>query len=66
MQLIAIKSVPPPPALRFSDAEVQAMQRAVIRLFDHWGVTDAQAARMRRINAKAQRRKGAEKELRSA
>lgn len=44
MQLVAIKSAPPPPALRFSDAEVQAMQRAVIRLFDHWGVTDAQAA----------------------
>src|SRR3546814_5744913 len=44
MQLVAVKSAPPPPAPRFSDAEVQAMQRAAIRLFDHWGVTDAQAA----------------------
>ena len=44
MQLVAVKNAPPPPALRFSDAEVQAMQRAAIRLVDHWGVTDAQAA----------------------
>lgn len=44
MQLVAIKGATPPPTLEFSRAEVQAMQRAVIRLFDHWGVTDAQAA----------------------
>ncbi len=44
MQLVAIKGAAPPPAPQFSDAEVQAMQRAVIRLFDHWSVTDAQAA----------------------
>lgn len=44
MQLIAIKGTPPPPTSEFSNAEVQAMQRAVIRLFDHWGVTDVQAA----------------------
>lgn len=44
MQLIAIKGAPPPPTPEFSNAEVQAMQRAVIRLFDHWGVTDVQAA----------------------
>lgn len=44
MQLIAIKGTVPPQAREFSTEEVQAMQRAVIRLFDHWGVTDAQAA----------------------
>lgn len=44
MQLVAVENKAPPPAARFSEAEVQAMQRAVIRLFDHWGVTDAQAA----------------------
>jgi Protein of unknown function (DUF2384) len=26
------------------DAEAQAMQRAMIRLFDHWGVTDAEGS----------------------
>jgi len=44
MQLVAIEGIAPPPAPNFSTQEVQAMQRAVIRLFDHWGVTDAQAA----------------------
>ncbi|MDP3781854.1 MAG: MbcA/ParS/Xre antitoxin family protein [Sphingopyxis sp.] len=44
MQLVAIKGTVPPQAREFSTEEVQAMQRAVIRLFDHWGVTDAQAA----------------------
>ncbi len=44
MQLVAIKGTVPPHAREFSTEEVQAMQRAVIRLFDHWGVTDAQAA----------------------
>jgi Protein of unknown function (DUF2384). len=44
MELVPIKAAPPPPAANFSDAEVQAMQRAVIRLFDNWGITDAQAA----------------------
>jgi len=44
MHLFAIKNTPLPVALKFSTAEVEAMQRAVIRLFDHWGVTDAQAA----------------------
>ncbi|GGJ57296.1 MbcA/ParS/Xre antitoxin family protein [Sphingopyxis bauzanensis] len=43
MQLVAIKGTVPPQAREFSTEEVQAMQRAVIRLFDHWGVTDAQA-----------------------
>jgi hypothetical protein len=27
-----------------SAAEIQAMQRAMLRLFDHWGVTDAEGA----------------------
>ena len=40
MQLVAIKGTVPPQAREFSTEEVQAMQRAVIRLFDHWGVTD--------------------------
>ena len=44
MQLVAIKSAPVVSAPNFSNEEVQAMQRAVIRLFDHWGITDAQAA----------------------
>ena len=44
MELVPIEPAPPPPAANFSDAEVQAMQRAVIRLFDNWGITDAQAA----------------------
>ena len=44
MKLVAIKSVPLPSAPYFSTEEVQAMQRAVIRLFDRWGMTDAQAA----------------------
>ncbi|SNS89816.1 Protein of unknown function [Sphingomonas laterariae] len=44
MQLIAIEGKAPPPGLDFSTEEVQAMQRAVIRLFDHWKITDAQAA----------------------
>ena len=44
MQLVAIKGTVPPQAREFSTEEVQAMQRAVIRLFDHWGVTDAKAA----------------------
>lgn len=44
MELVAIKRPAPPLAPEFSAEEVQAMQRAVIRLFGHWGVTDAQAA----------------------
>ncbi|WP_305970547.1 MULTISPECIES: MbcA/ParS/Xre antitoxin family protein [unclassified Mameliella] len=32
------------PAPRFSDEEVQAMQRAFIRLAELWGLTDEQAA----------------------
>ncbi len=44
MQLVAIENAASPPTPAFSRAEVQAMQRAAIRLLDHWGVTDAQAA----------------------
>lgn len=44
MQLVAIKGAAPNFTPEFSNAEVQAMQRAVIRLFEHWGITDAQAA----------------------
>ncbi len=44
MQLVAIENAASSPTPGFSRAEVQAMQRAVIRLLDHWGVTDAQAA----------------------
>lgn len=44
MQLVAVKADPVPPTPDFTGAELQAMQRAVIRLFDLWNVTDAQAA----------------------
>jgi Protein of unknown function (DUF2384) len=44
MQLIAIESPILPIGPQFSAPEVQAMQRAVIRLFEHWGVNDGQAA----------------------
>jgi len=44
MQLVAIENAASSPTPGFSRAEVQAMQRAVIRLLDNWGVTDAQAA----------------------
>src|SRR3546814_13434777 len=44
MQLVEVKGEALAPAPDFSTWEVQAMQRAVIRLFDQWGVTDAQAA----------------------
>lgn len=44
MQLLKVKGTASPAASEFSGEEVQAMQRAVIRLFDHWGVMDAQAA----------------------
>ena len=32
------------PGMNFSGNEIHAMQRAVINLFDRWGVNDAQAA----------------------
>jgi hypothetical protein len=44
MQLITIEPPALPHGPQFSAPEVQAMQRAVIRLFEHWGVNDAQAA----------------------
>lgn len=44
MQLVDVDSASPPPAPGFSEEEVRAMQRAVIRLFDRWGVSDAQSA----------------------
>ncbi len=34
---------PMAPALAIPDDEAQAMQRAMIRLFDHWGITDVEA-----------------------
>lgn len=33
-----------PPGLHFSELEIQAMQRAVINLFNKWQVTDREAA----------------------
>lgn len=36
--------LPRAPAVGYSSDSVQAMQRAVIALFGHWGVTDEQAA----------------------
>jgi uncharacterized protein (DUF2384 family) len=42
LQLIETTQAPPGP--NFSEEEVQAMQRAVINLFDRWDVNDEQAA----------------------
>ena len=42
LRLVETTEVPPGP--RFSEEESQAMQRAVINLFDHWGLNDEQAA----------------------
>ncbi|MEQ9555742.1 MAG: DUF2384 domain-containing protein [Rhodospirillales bacterium] len=39
-----IEPQPVPPGVEFSAEEIQAMQRAVINLFDRWGITDTQAA----------------------
>lgn len=36
----------PDPASAFSDAEIRAMQRAVVALFERWGLTDDQASRL--------------------
>lgn len=44
MQLVAIEGKAPLPAPDFSTDEVQAMQRAIVRLFDRWGITDGEAA----------------------
>ncbi|WP_306259871.1 MbcA/ParS/Xre antitoxin family protein [Pararhizobium sp. IMCC21322] len=44
VQLYRIETPQPVPQPDFSDAEAGAMQRAVIRLFDLWGLTDRQAA----------------------
>lgn len=44
MQLVAIDGNVPPPTTHFTLEEVQAMQRAVIRLFGLWGVTDSEAS----------------------
>src|SRR3546814_17467810 len=46
MQLVEVTGEALAPAPDFSTWEVQAMQRAVIRLFDQWGVTDPQAAHL--------------------
>lgn len=43
-ELRPIPSVPPVDGPRVSPAEIRAMQRAVINLFDRWGLTDEQAA----------------------
>lgn len=43
-QLRPLEAAPVPPGPDFSDAEIHAMQRAVINLFDRWGVGDDQAA----------------------
>lgn len=36
----------PDPASAFSQAEIRAMQRAVVNLFERWGLTDDQASRL--------------------
>ncbi len=44
VQLRLVPAPPVPPALSFSDEEERAMQRAVIGLFDRWGLSDGEAA----------------------
>lgn len=44
MQLVAIDPPKRDGGPKFSDAQVHAMQRAVVRLFGHWGVSDSDAA----------------------
>ena len=39
-----IEKTPAPPGQTFSEEEVHAMQRAIITLFEHWGIHDDQAA----------------------
>lgn len=43
-RLRLIEPQPAPPGVVFSTEEIHAMQRAVINLFDRWGLTDTQAA----------------------
>lgn len=43
-ELRLIPTVPPVGGPHFSPAEIRAMQRAVINLFNHWELTDEQAA----------------------
>ena len=43
-QLRLIESAKVPPGIHFSDDELHAMQRAVINLFERWGVSDEHAA----------------------
>ncbi len=38
-----VENTPPPVTTGFDVAEVQAMQRAVMQLFQRWGLTDEQA-----------------------
>ncbi len=44
VELQIVEQVETPDVPGFSGAEKQAMQRAVIALFDHWGLTDAEAS----------------------
>lgn len=41
-----VSPVTPEPLPQFSTAEVRAMQRAVVNLFERWGITDEQASRL--------------------
>ncbi|MDP2739310.1 MAG: MbcA/ParS/Xre antitoxin family protein [Pseudorhodobacter sp.] len=43
-QLHLIEQPPVPPAVQFTPAEVQAMQRAFVNLAGRWDITDDQAA----------------------
>lgn len=44
LTLIERPNVAPPPNGGYSPPQVEAMQRAIIQLFDRWGVSDAHAA----------------------
>lgn len=44
LTLVERPDVAPPPNGGYSPPQVEAMQRAIIQLFDRWGVSDAHAA----------------------
>jgi hypothetical protein len=44
LTLVERPNIAPPPNGGYSPPQVEAMQRAVIQLFDRWGVSDANAA----------------------
>ena len=44
VQLYPVEQAEPPADVGFSQEEIQAMQRAIVALFDRWVLTDAEAS----------------------